>query len=515
MSDITGIVEEEAARETEIAPRVARGALLAQVSQVWGTLCMVVMATVLARRLGLSQFGVYGLFVSVAGYLLIVQMSIEGAAVRGIASAKTLAEREEVFTTALYLYIAAGVFSGIVIAGLGVLLAGVLGIPEALRPSARAGILILAALTCLGWPAKVFQDLLRGSQLFGISALGEMLAYLLVSAGVVTLAFLRGPLSLMIGLGGGLSAMIGMCCLIASRGFGVAIPFRPRAGNPTMARDLVGVSKFLLVSGLADLVVYSMDRVVLAAFRGTSAVGLYEGAVRPQNLLRQLQGTLVLTVSPVASGLHGAADIYRSQQLLVRGVRYVLAIVAPVAVILMVLGGPILDVWLGPKYLPAEGPLRILASYWLLAGNSSVVASMMLAARRLRPIATIAWSAAIGNLLISLPLTPVLGLTGIALGITVPQVLMLPWFVHLALREFGVGVGDIAREAWLPAVVSNTGLAVLLILARVVLRPHTLPVVAGLVLAGLALVLSSYWLVWFDDSERHLVLRLVGRRRGA
>ena len=61
--------------------RVARGAVLQQVSQVWGTACMLLLITVLARRLRLSEFGVYGLFVSVTGYLLLVQSSIEGAAV--------------------------------------------------------------------------------------------------------------------------------------------------------------------------------------------------------------------------------------------------------------------------------------------------------------------------------------------------------------------------------------------------------------------------------------------------
>ena len=493
---------------------MARGALLAQVSQVWGTGCMLVMVTVLARELRLSQFGVYGLFVSVAGYVLLVQVSIEGAAVRGIASALTADDRERVFTTAAFMYVAAGILSGLLIAGLGLLLASVLGIPHSLRPSARIGILILAGLTALGWPAKVFQDLLRGTQLFGVSALGEMLAYTIVSAGVVTLTLLHGPLSLIIGLGGGLSAMIGTCCLVAARAFGVPFPFRAGAADRTTARELVGLSKFLLVSGLADLVVYSMDRVILAAFRGTGAVGLYEGAVRPQNLLRQLHGTLVLTISPVASGLRGANDAWRAQELMIRGVRYVLAIVTPVAVVLVTLSSPILEVWLGRKYLPAAGPLSILSAYWLVAGNSGVVASMLLAAGRVRPIATIAWVAAVGNLIVTLPLTPLLGLTGVALGITVPQLLLLPWFMRIAMREFGVSAGTLARRAWLPAAVSSSALAAGLLVLRSLIHPHSLLTVGAIVVGGLAGVFASYWFVWFDQSERTLILGLLGRRGG-
>lgn len=497
-----------------IARHVARGALLAQVSQVWGTVCMVVLTTVLARELGLRQFGVYGLFVSVVGYVLIVQFSIEGAAVRGIASARSPRERERVFTTAAVLYVVAGLVSGVLIAALGILLAGVLGIPDALRPDARIGVLILAGLTAAGWPAKVFQDLCRGLQLFGISALGEMLAYLIVTTGVVTLALLHGPLWLIIGLGGGISALVGACCAVMARLFGVPIPLRLDAADRATARELISLSKFLLVSGLADLVIYSMDRVILAAYHGAAAVGLYEGAVRPQNLLRQLHGTLVLTVSPVAAGLRGAEDAYRTQQLMIRGIRYVLAILTPVAVVLMTMAAPILEVWLGPKYLPAAGPLRILSAPWLVAGNTGVAASMLLAAGNVRPIATIAWIGAIGNLCLALPLTPLLGLTGIALGIALPPLLLLPWFLRIAIREFSVDVAALARLAWLPAVASSSVLAIALVVLRELIDPHTLPVVAAMVAGGLAAVFASYWFVWFDASERALILRLMPRPGG-
>jgi PST family polysaccharide transporter len=490
---------------------VARGALLQQVSQVWGTLCMLVMITVLARRLGLTEFGVYGLFVSVAGYLLIVQLSIEGAAVRAIAGARSEEDRERVFTSAIRLYAAGGILAGLAIAALGILLAGVLGIPADLRPEARVGVLILAGLTALGWPAKVFQDLLRGMQLFGASALAEMVAYGVVCGGVVAMAYLDAPLSLLIGLGGALSATVGFWCAVIARAFRVPIPYRRAAADRATTRELLAVSGYLLVSGLADLFIYSADRVILAAFKGAGAVGLYEGAVRPQNLLRTLHGTLVLTVAPVASGLRADDDQWRNQQLLVRGTRYVLAIVAPVATILVVLASPILEVWLGDRYTAAAPALAILAAYWILGGNTGVMGGMLLAAGRVRALAIYAWAGAVSNIVLALSLTPSLGLKGVAIGIAVPPAVLMPWFIGLAVREFDVRVADLARGAWLPAYVSCAALAAGLLLLRSVVHPHSLVVVGALAVGGLAAVLALYWLVWFDASERRLVLGLVRR----
>jgi PST family polysaccharide transporter len=491
---------------------VARGAVLQQVSQVWGTLCMLAMVTVLARRLALPAFGVYGLFVSVAGYLLIVQLSIEGAAVRAIAGAGDPDERARVFTSAIRLYAAGGLVAGVVIAGLGILLAGVLGIPDALRSDARVGVAILAALTALGWPAKAFQDLLRGLQLFGASALAEMIAYGVVCGGVIVLAFLNAPLSLLIGVGGALSATVGVWCALIARVFHVPIPYRRGAADRASTRELLSVSSYLLVSGLADLMIYSLDRVVLAAYKGAGAVGLYEGAVRPQNLLRTLHGTLVLTVAPVASGLRAQDDRWRNQQLMVRGTRYVIAIVAPVATVLVVLAAPILEVWLGRRYTAAAPALQILAAYWILGGNTGVISGMLLAAGRVRTLATYAWAGAIANVALAVTLTPSLGLSGVAIGIAVPPALFLPWFLTVALREFDVRLWDLARGAWLPAYGSCGVLAIALLVARSAFDPHSLLAVGAMGAVGLVAVLGLYWLVWFDDSERVLVRGLLRRR---
>ncbi len=482
-----------------------------QVSQVWGSAWMLAMITVLARRLSLSAFGVYGLFVSVAGYLLIVQGSIEGAAVRALAGASSERDRERVFTTTLKLYGLGGLVAGALIACLGLVLAALLGIPPSLRPSARVGILLLAGLTAIGWPAKASQDLLRGTQRFGVAALGEMVAYGVVAGGVIVLAFARAPLWLLIGLGGSLPVAIGIACFVAAWSFSVPLPYRGGAADPRTARELLGISRYLLVTGVADLIIYSFDRVVLAAFKGTAAVGLYEGAVRPQNLMRQLQGTLVLTVTPVASVLSARDDRWRNQQLLTRGTRYVLAIVAPVAMVLTVLSAPILEAWLGPRFAGASTALSILAAYWLVGGSVSVAMSMLLAAGRVRAIARNAWLYALANLVLVLSLTPVLGLNGIAIGIALPPTLLAPWFLSIALREFDVSVADLARSALLPAYASCAVMGGAMFVLREVLDPRALPAVAALALGGLALVLAAYWLIWFDDAERRLVRGLFRR----
>ena len=136
----------------------------------------------------------------------------------------------------------------------------------------------------------------------------------------------------------------------------IRAPFRFRAGeiDRATAREVLGFAAYLSAIGIADLLVYSTDRIVLSAFRSTAVVGLFEAVIRPHALVRQLHGTLVVTIVPVASGYIAVGDEERLHDLLLRGTRYVMAAVVPVTVVLMVVSAPLLEVWLGPEFRPGR-----------------------------------------------------------------------------------------------------------------------------------------------------------------
>jgi O-antigen/teichoic acid export membrane protein len=137
---------------------------------------MLAVVTVLARTFSLAEFGLYGLLIALASYMLVLQASVEGATVRAIARSPTQEGRNTVFSTAIVLYAAFGLVSGVVIAGLGVAVVGVLDIAPELQPSAREGLLALGVVTAVGWPFRAFQDALRGSQRFTASSAAEIAA---------------------------------------------------------------------------------------------------------------------------------------------------------------------------------------------------------------------------------------------------------------------------------------------------------------------------------------------------
>ncbi|MBA3746655.1 MAG: oligosaccharide flippase family protein [Solirubrobacterales bacterium] len=491
---------------------IARSTLAQQASQGVGVVAMLVVITLLGRELSLREFGLFGLLIALASYMLVLQASVEGAAVRAIALVPQGGPpRDRVFSTVLALYAVFGLLAGVIIALVGIALVGVLKIDADLEQTAREGFLALGAVTAVGWPFRAYQDALRGSQQFVAAAIAEVVANVGYVVAMCVLIVAGAPLWVIIAVGGSLPILLGVGSLLLLKI--VRAPFRFRASevNRATAREVLGFSAYLSAIGIADLIVYSSDRIVLSAFRSTAVVGLFEAVIRPHALVRQLHGTLVVTIVPVASGFVATGDEERLHDLLLRGTRYVLAVVVPVTVVLMIVSAPLLDAWLGPEFREAAPAMAILLSYWVVSSATGVGGAMLVARGRAKELTQVAWAAAVLNLTLSVALTPWLGLEGVALGTTIPYLVLYPFVMRLILRDFPVGFGRLARAALLPAYVTATATTIAVGAVRLLAEPEgVLPVVLTAT-GGLVFAFAFYAVVWLTPAERAM-LRAVARR---
>ncbi len=144
---------------------LASGALVQGIAQASGLVALLVIVTVLARRLSVAELGAYGLVASLAGYLLVLRNSVASSAVRAMASALDREERGRVFSAAAALYAVVGLLTGLLIAGASIAIAGLI-LEGDLARDARAGGAGLGVVTALGIAASVNLDALRADRLF-------------------------------------------------------------------------------------------------------------------------------------------------------------------------------------------------------------------------------------------------------------------------------------------------------------------------------------------------------------
>src|ERR671914_343133 len=376
---------------------LASGALVQGIAQAGGLLVLLVIVTVLARRLTVAELGAYGLVASLAGYLLVLRNSVANSAVRAMAAAAGSQERARMFSAAAALYAVVGVATGLLIAAAALAIAAFI-LDGSLASDARTGGLGLGAFIAAGIPASVYLDALRSERRFVLAAGMEIVAVTVQLAAMLTLIFAGADLSVLIAVSGALSLISGTLCFAAVRRAG--LPFRLSSAGVTRSRvmAIVPTAGWLLVIELCNLAMYASSRVILGAFRNPAAVGQFDGPVRAHNLLYALAGALAVPVMPTASRYVAAGDSRRLQELVVRGTRYTLALFVPLCVTLMALAEPILEVWLGERYGEGAAALTILVSYWLLYGGLVVTPGFLVGAGRAREVARIVIAVAVANL---------------------------------------------------------------------------------------------------------------------
>jgi O-antigen/teichoic acid export membrane protein len=486
---------------------LASGALVQQAAQGAGLLALLIIVTILARRLdSVDELGAYGLIASLAGYLLVLRNSVASSAVRAMAAAVERDERNAVFCAAAALYTGAGLATGLLIAIVGVLIAGLV-LDGSLASDARVGALGLGALTAAGVTASVWLDALRAERRFVRAASIEIAAVVLYLAIMLALIFGGAGLGALIAVSGALPLLSGTLSRLMAARMGLGLRWRPASATRPRVMAIVPTAGWLLVIELCNLAMYAFSRVILGAFKSPAKVGLFEGPLRAHNLLYALGGALAVPVVPTGSRYVATGDERRLRDLAVRGTRYTLALFVPLCVTLMVLSGPILAAWLGDRYAGGDVAMAILVSYWLVYGGLVVTPGFLVGAGLARYVARVMVCVAALNLVLSLSLTPAIGLEGPAIATAVPFFLAFPVLLRLGLRASGATTAELARRAWAPNYALGAALALALIAGRATLPMDSTIAVLALAAGGVLAYWAVFALAVLDAGERGLLSR--------
>jgi O-antigen/teichoic acid export membrane protein len=495
------------------ARHLAVGTFAYQVAQAVAVLAGLVVATLLARRLSLAAFGMYGLVLSFALYLAFMQGAAITVMVRRLPAAGDREAHDHVITASWVVFAGVGAMAGILVAIAGNVLLSIFAIPPGLEHQARLGVLALALAVCLGWPMRLFSELLRASHRFAAAAGSETAAYVawgLLMVGLVVL--LDAPLWILIGTTGSMSLLMGLAGLTLILAGRADVWPRTRRVSWPYVRDYVREVVHVATQTASGIVVAFSDRAVLAFFTTPATVGLLEAAIRPSNVMRQLHNSLIRTVVPASSRFLAEGDDARTRELLLRGTRYVLATSLPLTLTLVILSEPILDLWLGPRFRPAATAMSILVGAQLFEASKAVAVAMLLGAGRARALAIYSWGFATLQFCLSVGLTRLIGLEGTVLAFTGAALVLYPIILRMTLRTFPVTLRELAVRAWLPAYALAAPLAAALLAIRFALPLHgAATVLVGV--GGVAAYWAAFYRLWFRREERALLEGLLGGRR--
>jgi O-antigen/teichoic acid export membrane protein len=407
----------------------------------------------LINNLGASDYGVWVLVGSLAGYLGLLDFGVTQSTVKFIAEHRARGDQDainRVITGGLAVFTAVGAIS--LLASL-ILALFFNRIFHTTLPDATVGlVVILVGLNlAVTFPASVFLGVLRGYQRYDIGAAATSVS-ILARCIFIYWAITRGY---------GIVALAALTLL-----FDVArlayITYRVRGLNPDIRvgkayfrREelgrLFGHSFWMFLIMVGDQVNFATDSVIIGLFLSSQAITVYTIAGRLVGYQRSLVVEMVGVLMPAVSALHASDDAAGVRDLMVSGAKWTLLLALPAAGVFFLLGDRFIALWIGKDIAESALLLKILTVGILAHLCEMTVTTTLVGMGRAHVVARWVLAQAAVNLALSLILIKPYGLVGVALGTSISMVLFALISIPVYFRyHLHVPLGDFARRALLP-----------------------------------------------------------------
>ena len=213
------------------------------------------------------------------------------------------------------------------------------------------------------------------------------------------------------------------------------IPPNAKSAKPTYDTKvwLLSALPLLLAQGMGILISQA-DIIMLGAFRGAEAVGIYTVAKRGADLVSIGIFAANMALGPTISSLYAEKDMQRLQRVVTKSARIVLIITLPIASSLIVFAPWILSNIFGHEFVSGATALSILSVGQLFnAGMGSVGLLLIMTGHERENFISVA-IAALVNVILNAFFIPIWGVNGaaVATGISIAMwhILLAVWVVR-------------------------------------------------------------------------------------
>lgn len=456
------------------------------------------------HRIGDAAAGIWLLLGSVTGYMGLLELGLVPSLAQSVAADSGRGNRQglnEAASTTLTVLCA---LAAIPLLSLLVVprLVQALQVPAVLQEQARIVFQVAIAGFALRMPLATFQAILLGTQR------QDRCNQLWIL--VVATKFLGAVCLLVAGFG--LVAIVTMEALVhlaagipQSRwAFGEVpgLKLRLRFASIARARALVTFGGTLLVLSVCSLVSEQTNRLIIAGFLPVAMVTYFSAGWKLYQLAYSVPTTLVQAVAPLAAHLHGRGDREGLRVLFLRMTKYTAALAWPLVLTLGFCAAFLLRVWMGRAFADHYRVVQVLVIAFTVTAYNHAGYSILVGTKRIGPVL---WRyqlpQAILTFALSVSLVGRLGIVGVAVGTTLPAVLLEYVFLSYLLSELGVSWAEFFRQVALPTMGPAFLAFAPLGVAYSLLDADSITLLAVAVLCSVLYALL-FWTLSLDSSER-------------
>jgi O-antigen/teichoic acid export membrane protein len=502
--------EQGSDRPVRLPKRFGRNALTGYARTGSTAVINLVMTPVLVAGLGLEAYGIWVLVTSLAAYRDLLQFGFQTATPKYVAEFSALEDHGRLrgsIATSFWFLTGSGLVALVLGLAMAIAFPYLFDVSPELRDSARVLVVVMTLDFALGLPGAAFAGTLMGLQRYdlvnttlivtGILQAAAMALVIVLDGGLVPLGIVTVAISL--------AGQVWRYYLTRRLVPGLSVS--PRSADRGLARPFVGLSIWYGIEDAAFIVVYRVDTIIVGLVLGAGAAGVYSVGQRLAFALGQLAQPMAYLFFPHSSELAARGDAAGLRESLRTGTRLILGAMAPLALAMAILAGPIIEIWVGSDFDDAAPVTVFLCATVMVWALTDTGAIMLLGSGRVRGATIAKVVEAIVNLSLSVLLAHLIGLEGVALATLLAAVAANTFgLLPLALRAFGIRirdfVGPLLRAHALPVAIS---LSIGLLLIRS--DPSTVPALAASAAAIIAVYIGTFAITGLDGAERRTALR--------
>lgn len=422
------------------------------------------------HRLGDEAFSLWILIFALTGYFGLLDFGIRSSIVKYTAKFIAINDVERLLrylSTSLAFYTGVAVVIVLATTVVSFYLPSLFKIPAALLGLARILFLLSGLGIALTFPLGVFAGALEGLQKFSWLQLSQIGTTLLRGV-LIVVALMKGGGLLAIGtitVGINVLSYVIFACMAL---YVLPIRLSMRSVDGIVFREMAGYGVFAFAILAAEKLRFQSDAMVIGALLSATAITYFSIGARLVEYASYAVRSMSQIFTPMSSQFHATGDLVSLRRIFVGGNRASAFIVFPLCVTLIVLGKPIIEAWVGARYVAGYSVLVLLIIPRTLYLAQSTSIRILLGMGRHRVLASVLLLEGTVNLILSLLLVRRFGIVGVAWGTAVPLACTSVFFLpHHMCRILEMPLAAFLSRAYrLPLVLSTCQAAVLWFVSR-------------------------------------------------
>ncbi len=395
-----------------------------------------IVSPILVNQLGNETYGIWVLIVSLTSYFTILDFGVNGAIVRFVSKYKALKDYQsanKIFSTSFAFFSILAVVVVIFCAIFAVYFKNIFEITQFDQRYLYFVFLIVGIDLALNLIFSVF--------LGSLKAVGRFVEVNIIA---ISLNIIKNIIIVILLMKGHSLLAIAMLQLIVNstkftlqyftiQKFASFLHFSIEDINKESFKQLYNYSVYGFIISVAMKIIFYTDSIVIGAVLDVSQVTFYSIPTMLMQYLEHFIWAIIAVLLPIISAQDALGKNDNNARMYRVGTKYAMLLCAPVFLVLYFAGSNFIGMWMGEQYKEPSGQvLQVLLIGYFFFLAQLIAHGILKGMSKHKILAILLSIEAVANLGLSLYLGPIWGIVGVALGTTIPllliNVIAIPYF---------------------------------------------------------------------------------------